>query len=236
MEKIMRVSALFAALTCLFVAQSTLAQNISTDGSTQVDKNTDSAQLSEPLTVTLFSDRAAFDAAYPQASRVNFDSLIGHSAPFGVGRVRIFGGYQGAMTPQVLDSLVGLPANFWFGAQTTSTSFVLANLSAQIKFPSGANAFGFDVQCFACDGAGATPVPVNVVVLNTAGQMIYSTQLFPDGLTGVPTSVPAFLGVSANRPIGSIIVQRYSNWLFANLRYVSSQAPNQLSLSSSPSE
>ncbi|MBN8887614.1 MAG: hypothetical protein J0I77_17955 [Rudaea sp.] len=215
----MRLTALFAVLTSLAFAHPIFAQEISAGVGATADESTENSASSTPLAVTVFSDRVAFDAVYPQASRANFDNLIGSSAPFGAGPVRVFGNVAPATGPKVVDQLVGLPASFWFGAQTQSSSFVISNFVAQIKIRGGANAIGMDIQCFGCDSAGGTPAPVNMTVFNPAGQLIYSTLIFPQGLTGMPSGVPEFLGISANRPIGSVVVERYSNWLFANLRY-----------------
>lgn len=230
----MRAVALFTAFASFVFADSTLAQNL--DNGAKIVRAGDNTQHSDVLTVKFFSDRSAFDAANPQAARVNFDDLVGQSAPFGVGSVQIFGGYQEGAGPQVLTSLVDLPASFWFGAQAASTSFVLANLLAQVRFSGGADAVGFDVQCFACDAAGAQPSDVNVTVLNTAGEVIYYTQAFPQGLTGTPAGMPGFLGISANQPIGSVIIERNKNWLFANLRYVKSEASRLIRVPTRPAE
>lgn len=187
-----------------------------------------------PTAVVQIDDRDVFDGNYPNAQRVDFDSVAGATAPFKVGNVEFLGG---GLEPQVLSSLVSLPASFWFGAQTTSANFLLTNLAVQIKFPRDVTAMGIDMQCLGCDAPGQQ-MPMGAILLNDSGEMVSYMPNFPTTLTGQPTSTPGFVGYVADRPFRSIAFQRNGNWMLANVRYVPAPlashcgcAPNCLSTS-----
>lgn len=177
--------------------------------------NTASAHLAADTTqpVMDIEDRTAFDSAYPHARRVDLVTVDGATAPFNVNHVRFLGG--GA---QVLNSLVDLPPDYWFGAQTTSADFLLANLTVQISFPHPVQAAGFDLQCFACDLVGQ-PTLFTAILLAANGDVIGYQEYLLANLTGTPQSMPAFLGFDSDIPFSSIILHRDGNWLMMNLRY-----------------
>ncbi|QBB71499.1 hypothetical protein ELE36_14675 [Pseudolysobacter antarcticus] len=187
-----------------------------------------------PTAVVQIDDRNVFDGNYPNAQRISFDSVAGATAPFKVNNVEFLGG---GLEPQVLNSLVDLPASFWFGARTTSANFLLTNLAVQIKFPRDITAMGIDMQCLGCDNQGQA-TPMGAILLNDRGEMVSYMPNFPSTLTGQPSSTPGFVGFVADRPFRSIMFQRNGNWMLANVRYVPapiashcSCAPNCLSIS-----
>jgi hypothetical protein len=165
-------------------------------------------------TVVEIVDRSIFDSSYATQHRVDFAAAAGKTAPFATGSVRISGG-----NAQVLDSLTSLPASFWFGDQTTSPDFLLANFTVQVTFRHPLRAIGFDVQCFACDSDGQ-PTPFIAILLGQDGDVIGYQQAYLNTLTGNPPGMPGFLGFDSERPFTSIVLHRDGNWMMANLRYV----------------
>ena len=181
------------------------------------DPNTEAA-ASRVNVVTEIDDRAAFDLSYPHSKRVDFDHAAGKTAPFRVDGVRISGDPTAGLQPQVIDSLVGLPANFWFGAQATTSDFLLANIITQVTFPHDVTAVGFDIQCFGCDDPD-NPKAFTAILLDANGGLVGYEQPALI-LTGDPAGSPSFLGFSSETGFRSLILERNANWMMMNLRYL----------------
>jgi hypothetical protein len=203
-----------AAVLVSFISVGSL---IAGEISSSPDPNTD-VVASQINLVTEIDDRAAFDLSYPHAKRVDFDHAAGKTAPFRVDGVRISGDLSAGLQPQVIDSLVGLPANFWFGAQATTSDFLLSNITTQLTFPHDVTAMGFDIQCFGCDDPD-NPKAFTAILLNASGELVGYEQPALI-LTGDPTGSPSFLGFSSDTGFRSVIFERNANWMIMNLRYL----------------
>ncbi|MCB1636676.1 MAG: hypothetical protein KDI51_18965, partial [Xanthomonadales bacterium] len=120
-------------------------------------------------------------------------------------------------TPRLdlINELVGLPANFWFGGDAKGSQFILTNAyELQLSFPVDQIAFGFDAACFGCDLPelpSAWAIELYDEEDRPVGQI---EQIEPLSVNG------SFVGVLSPQPFRRAVVTRLAsgNWLIDNIR------------------
>lgn len=179
-------------------------------------------------TPIVFTDKGSFIGATGPNLIAGFDDVaVGTSTPFSSSGVS----FEGNLSPQVLDELVGLPHSFWFGAEGSSPNFLIANFQFRATFPVDVTSVGLDFQCFACD---SLPNDTNMVwsLENAANATVASGSTIFDFSTGAGLPPANFLGITSDTPFRSFSIERSNgaNWVADDLRYTPNLIPEPTTL------
>lgn len=116
--------------------------------------------------------------------------------------------------PEIVDSVVGLGASFWFGSDAVGQRFVLANTSSMLfSFRTDHLGFGFSANCLACDPVGS-PSRWTITLYDRHG-----VQVGVVDQERAMTGAVDFYGIVSSEPFRFAVLTRSSggNWLFDDL-------------------
>jgi hypothetical protein len=203
-------------------------------GSVEKRNLAESEQEYEP-TQTLTNDPNQFNdmltgvKGHRSLVHVNFDSVAGQTAPFFVAGsnddigVSIYGS-NGALRPQAVTTVDGMPATHWFSEKADST-FVLVQSTQTSRFSDGSVKIVFPQDIYAtnlriAEASEVTSLADNLVLhpgvalIDTNGVMVGA------GSVNLAANKSAFLGVISDIPFRSMLISSTADkWMLSDLNY-----------------
>jgi len=120
-----------------------------------------------------------------------------------------------AVTGALIDNeYQGQPASYWFGQQTASSHFLVADSVVQIRLPQDTDAVAFS----AADTGDAAASAMKLLLFAADGSLMAS--LDEKSIGWFMGEDHRFVGVQSATPFRSILIEHESPWLIGNFMYV----------------